>query len=839
MAVKVLKREYTSLFDQTNQNINWLLGNVGTWQKLTLEVAFSTEIKFSITNPLFLEDPNVMKLSDGSTWYEHGFSEGDNVTIKWIHENTQSNPVSNTQNTITAYIDRIEDEKAYLTSSYPSGGALTTFGLQYSNILPTQGADFKLKDVKVYVANKKPQGIKFTYGHIQNSNSTSNNLSSFIDGTLTEFIYEDSDLLTTTSGVVDMLPIGNQSGMSIASCKLNYLGSANYGIDQQYKIELVFMISSFFNDLTNFEDNVSPSETFDAECLSDNFEVIGYPVYNNPNIEQKNDLSDTDKLGNTGWFNENYNGLSNDFTLTSITYKNAAGTTVSKLDHANPITVTAVITYTSPMSALWSLAYGFAWIPLEEDEYKNKLTPFYKNLKMNTGGNVLGFADFFTASSITPGIYPSTKLGYSTDNARMDVKDVSFTISGSTLTYEATFMPSADFTTLMETKDLTERNYCLWLSLGNPSEVINKQNRVSMLLDYNQMETYIEPVGAYDGMEIMYFDHSQDENSTPAPCNAIDMRIEDGILARVRFTVDTAVSSTIPIPTALTYGIIIEHSTTGLVYELDSYKVDLTQFPNPTQYNFSASKGFKLKAGNNKNFIKVDHYAPLDSAPTTKGVQGLYAFKIRWEDWIKRVNVPASIKTDFYNNAALNDGINNDWYQWLTQNTDYSMYFVVYTHATLNGNSVIYKNKKPLVFVDYDANSIISSVVNYYRASDGTLLNGGTDPVYGGNLGVILNNEDVKIEIVYTRSSGSWTNINDVYAINEISVDNGSGQMEQRQLSSIHLPEPSNPLVPLSGSTLLDLQLVSPTVIKATCLVNPSLLIQANRYKISGREGCK
>ena len=53
MAVKVLKREYTSLFDQTNQNINWLLGNVGTWQKLTLEVAFSTEIKFSYKSFIF------------------------------------------------------------------------------------------------------------------------------------------------------------------------------------------------------------------------------------------------------------------------------------------------------------------------------------------------------------------------------------------------------------------------------------------------------------------------------------------------------------------------------------------------------------------------------------------------------------------------------------------------------------------------------------------------------------------------------------------------------------------------------------------------------------------
>ena len=833
MAVRILKREYTSVFDQTNSNINWLLGNVGVWQKLTLEVGFSTEIKFSMTSPLFLEDPNLLTLADGSTWYSHGFSEGDRIAIEWDYLDTNNN-ISYPNSISNVNINMISDEKAYITVGYPAGAPFTTFGLSY-NMIPTQGADFRIQNARIYVANKKPQGIKLNYGHIKNSNSTSSNLSSFIDGTLTEFIAEDTDndtIYPIGGAYVDMLTMGNQSGMSIGSCKLQYAGSQD-NIEHQYRIQLVFMISSFFNDVSNFEDNVSPSETFDVECLSDNFEVIGYPVFNNPNIQQKNILSDTDKLGNTGWFNENFNGLTNDFTLTSIEYKNSAGTVVSKLDHANPITITAVITSPDPIGTSWKLAYGFAWIPLEETEYKNKLTPFYKNLKMNTGGTMFG--DVFPAV----GLLPATRLGYSVDNARMDVTDLSFTASGSTITFSATFVPTADFTTLMDGKDLAERNYCVWLSIGNPDEEINKQNRVSMLLDYNQLETFIAPVGAYDGMEIAFFDHAQDETTTPAACNPVDMRIEDGILARVRFTVDTDIGATIPIPTALTYGIIIEHSTTGIVYELDSYKVDLTQFPNPTQYNFSDSRGFKLKAGNNKNFIKVEYYAPLNSGLNIKGVQGLYAFKVRWEDWIKRINVPASIKTDFYNNAALNDGINNDWYQWLTQNTDYTMHFVVYTHATLNGNSVTYKNTKPIVFVDYDDNSIITSVVNYYRASDGTLLNGGTDPIYGGNLGVILNNEDVKIEIVYTRSSGTWSSINDVYGINEIEVDNGAGQMEQRQLSSIHLPEPSNPLLPLSGATLLDLQLTSPTVVTATCLVRPSLLIDANRYKISGRQGCK
>ena len=63
--------------------------------------------------------------------------------------------------------------------------------------------------------------------------------------------------------------------------------------------------------------------------------------------------------------------------------------------------------------------------------------------------------------------------------------------------------------------------------------------------------------------------------------------------------------------------------------------------------------------------------------------------------------------------------------------------------------------------------------------------------------------------------------------------------MEYRQLSSIWLPEIDNPLLPISPATLLDVQIVNPTLLRCTCLVDPSKLINANRYKITGREGCK
>ncbi len=663
MGVEIKKREYTSIFRPQDTNVNWLLGNTGEWQKLTIEAEFGVFIEFDTTNSLFIDEPDLLTLTNGKSWNEYGFAEGDSVVLQWIHRDTSnpSSPVDNYNRVPypgdTMLIDRIEDNKAYIVDGItlqPIGGIGA-----WSQILPVNSGEFNIVNVSIYT-EKKPQGIKFNYGHLENSESASNNLSSFIDGTLTEFLLENTDTMTIGTPL-NMLPLGNQSGMSIAYVKCTYLGPTFYNIKHIYELEVVYMLSSFFEDITNLEDRVPPEQVFDAASLTDNFQIIGYPVYNNPNIQIKNELSNTDKLGNTGWFDENYNGLENDFTISSLTYQKhtdlsqpAGGTTVTQLDYQNNIKVTAVIDGILNLTGQTKYQFGFAWIPLEESEYRHNEYPFYKNLKMNTGGSINSFQDVFNVSNayaFTPSSAITKSFGYSKDANTMDVQWLRASITGANqITFEATFEPNPGFAALMDSLDETERNYCLWLSIADQNEVTNFSNRVSLLLDYSQMQTFIEPVGPYPGMTIEFLDHTQDENSVASICGN-DIRIEDDLLARVFFTIDEAVGATIPVVTALSYGFIVERISDGLTYELENFKIDLTQYPDTTQFNFDDSRGFKLVPGNDKNFIKVDYWAPLDSG-TEKGVRGLYGYKVRWEDWIKRINVPAEVEQDFYNNAV-------------------------------------------------------------------------------------------------------------------------------------------------------------------------------------------
>ena len=829
MAVKILNKQYTTPFKPASTT-NFFLGNVGDWQWLQMVCEFAVEVDFQISNTMTIADPNKLILSQG-TWESFGFAIG--MTVNFDFYVLDLDTGSSTFNRITFDIGNVYGntlEAVDVGTSTPK----TTWGYQYGQIAPIRNADVEIKDVLVF-ADVRPQGIELTYGHPTNTAAPSGNLASPLDGTLTRFKAENTDTMPILAPFDFTHFLSFQSGMSVEKASLYYLGSA--GHKYNYVIDVVYMLSPFFEDINDLKNLVTPSFLLGAESITDNFEIIGTPVYNNPNVTIKNDPKITQKKGNVGWFNENFNQLPNPFTFTPVVYKNLAGTTVASLDHVNPVTITTTISGIQNLSTATRFQYGFIWTSIDEDLYQEEIEPFHELLKVSTGGQAATMGDVFPLSPLVSSPFPALRKGYSIDTATMDASDISFVQNGLSVDVTMTFRPSLDFSNYMNTLSENERQYSLWISVGDSAPATNQSDRVSLLIEKNNtMTTFIEPIGEYDGMEIGFLNHPQLSTETPSTCGN-SIFVEDDLLAKISFQVDTATGPTIPIPTAINYGFMVEDINTGATYVLENTPIDLTQYPDPTQYNYDASRGFKLGVNNSKNFIKVD-YDPANNTGSLLGVLGFYGFKIRWEDWIARFPVaPAA----FYDNTQLNNGKNNDWFHYFNT-SGWRFLFFVNTSAILNGSNVVYQNTQELIIKDYDSNPIISTELKYYQNNNGVKgpqLIGGTDPLTGDPLGVIIRGEKVFLDIEYTRSVGTWVDVLSSYALNCIEVDKGAGFKEFRQLSSIFVPEFTNPLEGVTGTTLSTLTLVSPTVLRVECMIDSNKLINAPRYKVSGRLGCK
>ncbi len=814
MGVDVYGRDYENRYRA--EVVDWLLGNVGDWQKLTLTTRFAVEIKFTTQSILMVEGTSDMVITNGAGWSSYGFDVGDEINFEFRYRfyDTDGNLDVETMFTHTRNVTAINGVTMTVDGASLADGTFNTF--------PYNSNQVKADQVIVW-ADKRPEGAILTYGHIENADADSFNLSSFIDGTKTRIAALNMHTMGTSLVPMDFM--GNQSGMSIKSAMVAYIakiGTHSY----DFTFELEFMLSSFFEDLTNFETQTAPSQVFDASSLTDNFEIIGFPEWNNPNLQIKNVMANTKRLGNTGWFNENFNGLDNNFTLKSVEYTDVlTSQPLQRLSYGSEVRVKAVIGGVGSLAdGLTKNSLGFIWLPEEESYYKVHETPFHENLKVNTAG---GFGSGVFVNSPTAGV--TTYNGFSIDSdTRMDVKDVHFYEDSGDLVYEATWKPTPEFTAFVDALDEADRNYALWISVADRTIVTNFSDRVNILLDYNYMEIFIAPVGAWSPMAIDFYNHPQSGVGAKIGCGG-NIFVEDDILTRADFNVDIADV----IPNAIQFTIEAVNTTTLERFELQKFKVDLSIFPidgaGVPQWNYNDIRGFKLEVGNNKNWVKVQRNASTDLG-TSYGYTAYFAYKVRWEDWILRTGVPA----DFFDNTLLNNGFNNDWFHYF-ETVGWEVRFAIYLDAIKDGVSVRYLNEKQIIIKDYESNALIDEEWKFIRESDSTTLVGGTDPISGKPLGVILDNEFIIIEVKYTKLTGSWASISEVYGTICFEVDKGGGQFDFRQLSSYWGREADCPLVPLVGETKLKMTLATSTTIIMSCRLDPSLIQDSTRYKFSSR----
>lgn len=604
---------------------------------------------------------------------------------------------------------------------------------------------------------------------------------------------------------------------------------------QFFQIKVDYMIAPFFDSSSSFEPLQYPNFALNNESLTDNFDIQLFPVWNNPNVQITNDNKQTKRLGNTGWFDENFNGLENNFVVESLQYKDEEGNEVSSLDYTQSIIVEVIVSGVENTNANTEFGIGFSWIPQDEDDYYNKKTPYHENLFVSTGRIFTdGINDSFNLGEITGStIYQ----GSSSSNAKMNIQaneNVLFQdIGNNQIRLSARFIPSAEFVDLFNEKSETDRKYILWLSCAYQSLGINFSNRVSLLIDYNEMVKNVSLAGVYPDMSNFFLEHQQ-ESEEDGVYNYVGF-LEDDVLSRLKFSIDTEDSRQIR---SMTFGYEVLNTQSNTSFELERYSVNLSGIPINNQgiqeININESRGFNLQDGNNKNWVKINRDFDNDNG-TKKAYKAFYATKIRWEDWLQKDGVPS----EFYNNSLENNGSHNNWLDYLRNGIDneYCMNFFVYTEVLENNEISIYKNTYEIYFHGYDENENILTEHNYYRDSDDTLINVGIDDESGNNLGLLLQNEPTRIEITYQNLVEDF-DINSIYAVIGLESENGAGQFEYRQLSSVWGSESTNILIPLEGEENLKIEQISPRVIKTSCLIDNTKLINSSRYKITGRIGC-
>lgn len=591
------------------------------------------------------------------------------------------------------------------------------------------------------------------------------------------------------------------------------------------------MVWGLEEDIDNFDNLTPPSWFLDTNAIGDNFTIRFFNDYTDVNKVVVNDLNSpvTQLDGYTGWVNENYNGRPVPYTYVSTNYYNQFGTPINFVDYGNPTKVDVVVNNPNHSS---SSRYSISVFHLPND-YSQNANSYLNNTFANVPISVNDFDGVDTDGFFTElGTY-STYNGYEGANGeRIDMSDIDIVDQGSDnilITFKLT--PNAAYFDYFDNQTDDDRRLLILVQVQDWDNQQDSNGATQFLCGYGQMDFTPIPVGAYPYMNNQFYELPVNPDTEIGATELIGF-VEDLWLSKVDFKIDitSGIIFNSIIPT-----VELINTTTGQVVELDRVDIDLTSQPTDgngiQQFNISAQGRFITATTNDKNIQSVLR-RPLSDTPPLYAYQLRFPLRLRYEDWIANSDIP----NDLVDIAEANNGKNNDW-AWLQQG-DWKLYLSIYSNTTRLGQPALFKNSFPMVIMDYFEQGL--DAYQEHRAYDYALGN----PLYLGvdtngiDQNAILENGVTKYEIDTILNAGIYPS-SGIYSWVDIQVDEGSGFKSVRTLSTIYEGESTDPLTPTGGNgNLLELVLVNTTTLRSIVLIEPSLLQNAIKYRVTCRIGC-
>ena len=807
MGAQIILREYTNQFRP--EKTSWLLGNVGDKISLQLNLEVEISVDSSFSNVFESDGVNTITQNIGD-FSSSGFYVG--TTVSWL---TTYDVYGNGQPPVTysgtGVINVLSPKRMILgsiTGSFPPSSSYPfNTSTQINTSMNIQSTD-------------NVEGVLFNYNLIPNSQVAGASLSSLIDGTTPTFKADNIDP-TDTVTVVPMTTLGFTSGSTVLNATIK--GAGVVGPTQSFIVTVEFIISPLFLSLADFQNMVAPSPFFDVNSITDVFQLTFLPQLNNPNVSIPTNQTSTALVGNVGWFNENFDGNPATYKNIGTTYTDTNGSTISSILQ-DGLTNFRISIDQPNNSATSTYKFGFAFVPFDQTLIANNNDFNYKNILYNgLGTGVLNQST------------PTTTFAGNTNSfgAKMDVRFDSITNVSNTVTIAGQFQPNSLFNDYINSINVSDGNFIVWVSCADESLVSNVSDRVSILCGFDSFIK--EPISFILGdVNIDFLNHAQD--ITNVGSLTYNGTAEDEILTQSLMFLDTAKNESVNSVSFIIEGF---NTLTGATFVADQYNVNTTSFPvdgsKVQQINFNDTRGFQMVAGLNKNIVQLVRDVSSDVG-TKKAYFMRFAMRFRWEDWVANQNVP----NDLVDPTEQLDGKNQFYPSKDTFSNDWRLRFSVQTELNTGGVLVNTKNSSNVFVANYDESSVWDGAITHFNEAGTTNLFTGVN-ANNVRTNAILDNASTLIQADFDLEdvAGDVGSIANYYGVIRIEVYQEGGQKGIEMLSSV-LDNKNEILIPITGQTKCKITKISSTKIRLEGLIDFNYLdLTKSNYKTSARIGYK
>ena len=562
------------------------------------------------------------------------------------------------------------------------------------------------------VTTRALSDLEVNLNHVlQDGNATFNSL---IDNELTIIKFVDVAGLSV-AGTLNGALIGKQSGQYLISGSI--LRNADAFSSRQYTLTLTYIQSGAYK-----------SEWFDfGSCLK---LAIQYKFFSLPNETAHIPILKWSETADTGWFNEAYNVGVIDSTLT---------TGIDTLAYNLPTTTDIVINSTSS-----DLYIGAQYISTDPDYYKNKVD------NQNDLGLLLD-------------AYIPLAVGTYTSNGGLYTIDInSITLVVTTYTINITFTPLAGFDTLIESFEVGDRLFYIWVNAGTVNHLIFADQVYKSFS--SELPLFVEGINyiRHDNLtEIatggtVLKTNTEDDLALYCKFGMTPFVVYNGIRTTIR-AINSVTLEEFDLQTAF-------FSFSGApIGSNGRYLIDSYQGVTNNLQSTSPKKTAHLVADGTSNFSTI-----------------YYPFLNNWRDWLAQTNA----STDFYPNQ------NQNWVDYISGN------WTIVNELSLETDDVIYTKQFNLPISNYDTEPAITSVITYKR-EDATL----TTSLFTDELMTVI-------------ATHTYTGYTAISSWGEITIEDFEGNPRWNSSTKVAYDgNPNNPLQPITGLYITSNATTSETIL--------------------------